>query len=129
MKNLSNNKKTKNSYKLGLNGEYLALKYLEKLNYTLVKKRFKTIYGEIDLIVCSETKNEMLFVEVKSRNINSIAIKNMELITEKQKLRSINTAYYFLSLNEKYNDYQCRFDIIVISGNKIIDYITNAWEA
>ena len=54
-------------YKSGLFGEKLALEKMEKLGFQLVKTRYKTKYGEIDLIVENESKKMLVFVEVKRR--------------------------------------------------------------
>ena len=44
-------------YKSGLFGEKLALEKMEKLGFQLVKTRYKTKYGEIDLIGLKIKKN------------------------------------------------------------------------
>lgn len=50
---------------LGLLGERLAAEHLERLGYTIVARRYRTRYGEIDLIAADA--RALVFVEVKAR--------------------------------------------------------------
>lgn len=53
------------NYQKGLMGEELAEKYMAKKGYEPVQRRFKTLFGEIDLIM--KKGNQFVFVEVKFR--------------------------------------------------------------
>jgi putative endonuclease len=102
-------------YNQGLLGEKLAIKYLLEKGYELLKHRYKTAYGEIDLIVFNK---EIVFVEVKVRKY---------LHTElsiKQLTRNYNAAEYFLAENKHMSQYSSRFDLIVIN-NGIIHHIVD----
>jgi putative endonuclease len=46
-------------------GERIAQRYLEKNGYEILERNFKTKYAEIDLV--AKYKNELIFVEVKTR--------------------------------------------------------------
>ena len=83
-------------------------------------QRYKTKFGEIDLIVKKES--QIIFIEVKARNKRS-PIES--LITEKQLSRNYSAAEIFLSQNEIYADYRCTFDLVVIFKDKIVDHIEN----
>lgn len=48
-------------------GEEKAAKFLEKKGYYLIEKNFRARNGEIDLIFLTPDKNEVVFVEVKTR--------------------------------------------------------------
>ena len=109
-------KNTKNEkFFSGLTGEKLALIEMEKKGFSLIKKRYKTKYGEIDLIVEDEEKKIIVFVEVKRRKI----IYDYEnLISKKQWERIYNSAEIFLSENvEKYRDYAIRYDAFICFTN------------
>ncbi|MSO13700.1 YraN family protein [Rickettsiales endosymbiont of Trichoplax sp. H2] len=83
-RNLSNHKR-------GIDAENIAITYLSNIGYTIFKHRYKTKYGEIDLIAYK--KNLLIFVEVKNRK----KLPNYDIILNKQKTRSCETAMYFLA--------------------------------
>ena len=56
---------------LGKLGERYAANYLIKHKYKLVESNFQSRFGEIDIIV--KNKSYLVFVEVKQRDVNSIA--------------------------------------------------------
>jgi putative endonuclease len=117
------------TYAKGVIGEKIAAEYLSKAGYQILIQRFKTKHGEIDIIAASEKKQMLLFVEIKHLKQNSHAIKSMEIITHKQIKRNCDTAQYFLGVHEnQYAQYQCRFDLILLSNANIIQHIKNAWE-
>ena len=94
--------------------EIEAANYLRKHKYKLVDVNYTTRFGEIDLIV--QNKKYLCFVEVKQRNINSIALPR-EFVT-------------YLMQNK--TDLQPRFDVIEIytDNNKIksIKHLENAFQ-
>lgn len=49
----------------GLYCEELVLKHYQKNNYKLVKRRWKTLYAEVDLLLLN-SQNQFVMVEVKS---------------------------------------------------------------
>ena len=49
---------------LGNKGEDIAVRYLEDQGYKILKRNFRSRYGEID-IICSRAKS-VVFVEVKT---------------------------------------------------------------
>ncbi|HVL94791.1 MAG TPA: YraN family protein [Solirubrobacteraceae bacterium] len=54
---------------LGRTGEELAAAHLERLGYRVLARRYRTRFGEIDLIVADE--RSIVFVEVKARRAGS----------------------------------------------------------
>ncbi|GAA0069405.1 YraN family protein [Clostridium sardiniense] len=98
---------------IGYYGEDLASNYLCSKDYIILERNYSNRFGEID-IICF--KNDILcFVEVKSRydikfgrgieSISSSKIQNIKKLTK-----------YFL-LNNKFNDYFVRFDVIEVYLN------------
>ena len=55
------------SYKKGVNAEMAISNYLIRHGYKIIKHRYKTKYGEIDIIASKEKL--LLFVEVKISGI------------------------------------------------------------
>ncbi len=51
--------------KLGEKGEELAVRFLKKKGYKIIKQNYKTRIGEIDII--ARDGNALVFIEVKTR--------------------------------------------------------------
>lgn len=106
--------------------EIEAANYLRKKKYKLLSANYHSRFGEIDLIVCN--KRYLCFVEVKQRDINSIALPR-EFVTESKQRKIITTAQIYLSHNP--TKLQPRFDVIEIytKDNKIISikHLENAF--
>ena len=56
----------KNKQEIGKIGEDIACSYLEKNNYKIICRNYRTKTGEIDIIARDITK-EIVFIEVKTR--------------------------------------------------------------
>lgn len=106
--------------------EMKAANYLRSKGYELLEHSYKCRLGEIDLIMLD--KDYILFVEVKARNENSIALPKEFVDSEKQK-KIIATSGLYLSQN-KFNQ-QPRYDVIEVylDKNKIISikHLENAF--
>ena len=100
--------------------------YLRDKGYTLVDHNFHSRFGEIDL-VC-EYKEFIVFVEVKARNENTIALPR-EFVDEQKQAKIIATAGLYI---QKCNvELQPRFDVIEVflqkDGTKSIKHLENAF--
>lgn len=96
-----------------------ACKYLITLDFIVLCRRFKTIYGEID-IICVHDK-EVHFIEVKFRKYNK-----EYSISDKQKQRIIDTAQLWLAENDTYANYVCMFDVMLFDADQMM-WIKNAF--
>ena len=95
---------------LGNTGEEISVKYLEKQGYIILERNFYCKQGEIDII--AKDKNEIVFIEVKSRSNTEYGLPS-EGVT-KQKIKHLyRTAKYFLYKNKMLNEI-ARFDAIEI---------------
>ncbi len=117
------------SYSRGIWAEDAAVYYLESKGFSLLQKRYKTKFGEIDLIV--KNNNLICFVEVKLRQYEFQAL---ESVTKRVQKRIENSALFFISENPEFIDYDMRFDVIAIfkqdgSDDFKIMHLDNAWEA
>ena len=63
---MSNTQRNLHKKLLGRKGEKLAVKFMKKAGYRLVKRNFYTPFGEADLIM--EKDGTTVFVEVKTRS-------------------------------------------------------------
>jgi putative endonuclease len=116
--------KPETSYSKGIFAESMAALYLKAKGYKILEMRYKTKYGEIDIIAIKS--GVLVFAEVKARADKAQAL---ESVTPRTQKRIANSALYFLSENEIYNDYDMRFDFIGIVNGFSIHHLDNAWEA
>ncbi len=114
--------KTKNSYKTGVLAEFIACVFLTLKFYRIIKLRYKSFSGEIDIIALKG--KTLVFVEVKKRASENVLFDS---ITNKQKQRIINAAHIYLSRNKAFASYNKRFDAIFIRNNFVPKHIKSAW--
>ena len=114
-----NNKK--HSYYFGLIAELFASLYLQIKLYTIISRRFKSPFGEIDII--AKKGNSIIFIEVKARKDTSL----MDFISKRQQQRINQTAQYFLLKNTKYQSHNLRFDAIIMNQYLWPKHFKNYW--
>jgi putative endonuclease len=95
---------------LGQWGENLAAKYLVQSGYTVLKRNFRTPYGEIDMIA---QKGEItVFVEVKTRSSQAFGYPE-EAITDNKRIHLIEASQSYLQEHSD-SDVDWRIDVIAI---------------
>ena len=112
---------------LGQAGEDFAAKFLESRGYKIIDRNFKIRSAEIDII--AEKNNSIIFVEVKTRS-NVRHGFPVEAVNLKKQKRIISAASVFLQ-DEKYFDFNCRFDVIEVysvDDELKLRHIENAFE-
>lgn len=100
--------------RIGSFGEDKATIYLQNSHYQIIQRNFQRKWGEIDIIAKDKKTKEIVFVEVKTRQLNySNSLSPEEALTSK-KIRRLKRA--FLSYLNRYNleDKPWRFDFIAI---------------
>ena len=112
---------------LGLKGEILAGKELEKRGYMILERNFTCKIGEIDII--AKNNNTLVFIEVRSRTKSDFGLPE-ESVNYKKQVKIREVAQYYLSKNNLH-DVNCRFDVVGIvweSNKKIkMNLIKNAF--
>ena len=95
---------------LGNFGEQIAIEYLIKNKYKILKRNFYCRLGEIDII--AKDIDEIVFVEVKTRLNNNYGKPSEAVNIIKQK-HMYNTAKYFLYKTDCLEEL-VRFDVIEV---------------
>jgi len=99
------------SFHKGKKAEEQALSFFLEQGYSCLAQRFKTKWGEIDLIVSRQ--QELHFVEVKQRPSLSGGLFSL---MPKQQNRICKAALFFLSSYPKTCSWTClQFDLVVVS--------------
>lgn len=101
-----------NSYNYGLFAEYILICYLFLHGYKILKRRYKTNFGEIDIL--ASKNNDLIAFEVKARKNKNIL--TTELVSKRQLNRIFNSLKLFISNNNKYLDYNIYCNIVLFNN-------------
>jgi len=113
---------------LGLSGEDLACAELRRRGYAIVERRYRTRFGEIDIV--ARDRETWVFVEVKTRVGRDFG-DGADAVTEMKQRRVAQMAVDFVS-RRGLHDQPCRFDVVVVSvadGPPRVDVYENAFDA
>ena len=113
---------------LGKLGEDLACAELVHRGYEILDRRYRTRYGEIDIV--ARTGGSLVFVEVKARQGSEFGGGEAAVTLYKQQ-RIIRMAIDFLARRHM-QDQPCRFDVVTIDfegGRPKIEVYPHAFTA
>lgn len=96
---------------LGWFGEQLACDELEKRGHLVITRRYRTKWGELDII--SQHGEYVVFVEVKARRGSGFG-DPQEAVTLQKQQRMVWMATDYLTRNHLLN-VACRFDVVGIN--------------
>lgn len=96
----------------GKQGEDLAVQELERRGCVILARRYRTRFGEIDIV--AEEGDEVIFVEVKARRSTAFGSAAEAVPSWKQR-RIAAMALDYLAFADRLND-PCRFDVVAIDG-------------
>ena len=108
----------------GVDAENVALAFLESADLTLVERNYRSRFGEIDLVM--RDGRTLVFVEVRMRS-NTLFGGAAASVTRTKQERIIATANQFLS--GRSDSPPCRFDVVLLSGGEILEWIRDAFAA
>ena len=112
------------AFKLGLSAESRAAMLLIAKAYRILARRWKTPFGEIDIV--ARRRHTLVFVEVKAR---ATADEAMEAVTERSRQRIISAAQLWLTHHPEDGKGDVRFDVIAVTPGKLPQHIPNAFDA
>ena len=95
---------------LGARGEKIAIKFLKKNGYKILRRNYNNKFGEIDVI--GYDHGTVSFIEVKTRLSESFGPPELA-VTQTKKNHIIKTAQRYITDN-KLEDVCCRFDVISV---------------
>jgi putative endonuclease len=112
------------AFQRGLSAESRAALFLIAKAYRIVARRWKTPFGEIDIV--ARRRGVVVFVEVKARASVDAAV---EAVTERSQRRIIGAAQLWLARHPQYANGAIRFDVIVVTPGRMPRHIVNAFTA
>ncbi len=114
---------------LGKAGEDCACRELERRGYAILARRYRSRYGEIDII--ARDGPTVVFVEVKARTSSRFG-EPAEAVTLHKQTRVTAMAEDYLARHRLLN-VPCRFDVVAIAfgsdGRPVVEVYQNAFDA
>jgi len=108
----------------GRTSEWIAAAYLMAKGYRILAKRFRSPYGEIDLV--ARKRNLVAFVEVKARaSLDDAAYA----VTPRQQARIIAAAQAWLMAHPEHAEFELRFDAVLIAPRRLPRHLLAAFDA
>ena len=112
------------AFRTGLSAESRAAAFLMAKGYRILAKRFRTPYGEIDLV--AKKRNLVAFIEVKARaSLDDAAYA----VTPRQQARIIDAAQGWLMAHPEHAEFELRFDAILIAPRRLPRHLLAAFDA
>jgi putative endonuclease len=116
------------AFQTGLSAEARAAAWLMAKGYRILAKRFRTPYGEIDIV--ARRRNLLAFIEVKARaSLDEAAYA----VTARQQARIINAAQAWLQVwlaaHPEHADFELRFDAMLIAPRRLPRHLLAAFDA
>jgi putative endonuclease len=96
---------------LGKDGEILACAELESRGYAILERRYRTRYGEIDVI--ARDGETLAFVEVRRKSADDFGFAAESVTRDKQR-RIVRMALDYLARAELVDTCPVRFDVVAI---------------
>ena len=99
--------------RLGVQGETMACEEIEKLGYSIIERRYRTRFGEIDVI--ANDGGTVVFVEVKTKTDSSFS-DPVESVTKQKQRRLVSMAEQYVAY-KTLDGTPCRFDIVTVDAS------------
>src|SRR5438552_8525558 len=112
------------AFRTGLSAESRAAAFLMAKGYRILAKRFRTPYGEIDLV--ARKRSLIAFIEVKARaSLDDAAYA----VTPRQQARIIDAAQGWLMAHPEHAEFELRLDAILIAPRCLPRHLLAAFDA
>src|SRR5690242_11125302 len=113
---------------LGKAGEDIACDVLRRRGYEILARRYRTRYGEIDIVAVHQ--GVLVFVEVKARRGDAFG-SGAEAVTVWKQRRIAQMAADYV-VRRRLQERPCRFDVVAVTmgeGEPRVDVIPDAFPA
>src|SRR3954462_12641389 len=112
------------AFQTGLSAESRAAAFLMAKGYRILAKRWRTPYGEIDIV--ARRRNLLAFIEVKARaSLDEAAYA----VTARNQRRIIDAAQAWLMTHPEHADFDLRFDVMLIAPRHLPRHLLAAFDA
>ena len=111
----------------GDKGENIVGRYLAGKGYTLLREKYRSPFGEIDLV--AQDGGYTVFIEVKYRRTPRYGMPCEAVDVRKQKNMRQAALHYMAAHADEMCDRDCRFDVVTLFGwdSMRVEHIENAF--
>jgi putative endonuclease len=113
---------------LGRQGETLACRALRRLGYAILDRRYRTRFGELDIV--ARDAATLVFIEVKTRAVESHGTA-LDAVTAAKRRTIVAMARDYLTRRRAWEG-PCRFDVVGVTiapaRRPHITHVTNAFD-
>ncbi|CCQ61495.1 YraN family protein [Crocosphaera watsonii] len=99
---------------IGKTGEQFVAQWLTSQGWQILHERWRSPWGEIDLIAQQLDINIVIFVEVKTRKTRNWDQDGILAVTPQKQAKIRQTADYFLGEYSQFSNFFCRFDVALV---------------
>jgi putative endonuclease len=112
------------AFRTGVSAEGRAAAFLMAKGYRILARRYRTPYGEIDIV--ARRRNLLAFIEVKARaSLDDAAYA----VTPRQQARIIDAAQGWLMAHPEHAEFELRFDAMLIAPRRLPRHVLAAFDA
>jgi putative endonuclease len=112
------------AFHTGISAESRAAAWLIAKGYSILARRFRSPYGEIDIV--ARRRRLVAFVEVKARaSLDEAAYA----VTPRQQRRIVDTAQAWLMTHPEHAEFDLRFDVMLIAPGHLPRHLLAAFDA
>jgi putative endonuclease len=105
---------------LGLRGEAIAVLEIERQGYVILDRRYRTRFGEIDII--ARDGDAVVFVEVKTKSDSRYG-DPAEMVTAGKQRRLVSMAEEYAA-GHRLDNTPCRFDVVAVDASIVPPAVT-----
>lgn len=95
-------------------GEDLVAQWLKTQDWIILARRWRSRWGEIDLIAQSDRQAILAFIEVKTRSAGNWDESGLLAINPRKQQKLLTTAQIFLARFPHLENSYCRFDVALV---------------
>ncbi len=95
-------------------GEIIVVDWLAAAGWKILSHRWRTRYGEIDIIAFCNSLPLLAFVEVKTRSKNNWDEGGKLAVDYRKQQKLSQMAAMFLARHPEWANYPCRFDVALV---------------
>ena len=111
----------------GMLAEMLVAQWLTLQGWTILQRRWRCRWGELDLVAYSESiaaqpqslESPLIFVEVKARSTGNWDENGLMAITTQKQAKLWQAAKFFLSDDPALAELPCRFDVALVYNEPV----------
>jgi putative endonuclease len=112
------------AFRTGLSAESRAAAWLIAKGYSILARRFRSPFGEIDIV--ARRRRLVAFVEVKARaSLDEAAYA----VTSRQQRRIVEAAQAWLMTHPEHAELDMRFDVMLIAPGHLPRHLLAAFDA